>query len=292
MSTKIYNGFCVNAGSAHANLQLLGRLKSAVQGLVDKKHSALVAQRLVHKVDVFCVNAHSKEPLHESLAEIANSSIWWTVVDKLHEEQRECRRSQERSPLVDCDVELFLRLDPESGKLLGYLQEERVGVHSLLLQSEGIEDYGYWNNTDKPDDVTEEAWEERAAAWNRVLDSEDIAVLSMRWEPSFESREAVLAALPSMEERATRRARDHLMHLALVAHRQAHPEEAETASMSGVMRVIRETERELAKEDSELHQQALALAATFRTQLVERLDDHLFNRFCDLPGLPAQDCVN
>jgi hypothetical protein len=30
------------------------------------------------------------------------------------------------------------------------------------------EEYGYWNNTDKPDDITDEEWDKRSDTWDAV----------------------------------------------------------------------------------------------------------------------------
>ena len=39
-----------------------------------------------------------------------------------------------------------------------------------LLKLPYIKEYGYWNNTDKPDELTEEEWDQRRSDWNEVLD--------------------------------------------------------------------------------------------------------------------------
>lgn len=40
-----------------------------------------------------------------------------------------------------------------------------------LIKSGVVEDYGYWNNTDEPENVTEEEWEERRKAWSSIDDA-------------------------------------------------------------------------------------------------------------------------
>jgi hypothetical protein len=41
----------------------------------------------------------------------------------------------------------------------------------FLQDDSRVEDYSYWNNTDKPDDVTDEAWEQRRSIWHALSDS-------------------------------------------------------------------------------------------------------------------------
>lgn len=41
-------------------------------------------------------------------------------------------------------------------------------IHEKFEAVPPVEDFRYWNNTDKPDDVTERAWAARAKAWEAV----------------------------------------------------------------------------------------------------------------------------
>lgn len=288
MSTKIYNGFCVDAGSTASSLTVLGQIRPSVQKLVDAKQAKLVASRIASKADTYSLLRHQGEPLPTKWAECTDSSIWWTVVDALHKEQRACRASYERSPLIDCDVELTLYLHAATGRILGYLQEERVGVYDHLVATPGVFEFGYWNNTDQPDGVSEEDWEQRAQQWNDVLDDAQAARFSMRWEPGLEEREAVLAALPSFEERVNEKARNILLHKHLEAHRLAHPEEQKSASFSGVMRVVRTVEEGMATPGSELHNALEQEIQRVTPLLVQDLGKHVFSDFGKLPGLPAE----
>lgn len=263
---------------------MLGRARSAIQALVDAKQAQLVACQIAEKVDAYCLLRNEGLPLEPEWAEIESSTVWWAVVDPLHAEQRKCRGSMERSPIIDCDVELTVYMDPVSGVLLGYPQEERVGAYDHLLTLAGVREFGYWNNTDQPEGVSDEEWERRAKLWNQVLDEPDIARLSLRWEPRFEEREAVLAALPTLEQRVARKAKNRVLHQQIQAHYKAHPEDARRASLAGVSRVIRLTEQAMASEGSDLHQQLVAAQAEIAPLLVAELGKHMFSSFKELPG--------
>ncbi len=224
MSTKIYNGFRVNAGSALANLNLLSEVKPGVQALVDRKMLAVLTEQIVFEVDRFSLLRH--QVLAGEIAELPadwadkrKEYVGRYVRRKLFEEQTECRRGLQRSPLIDCDVELFLRADPDTGMLLGYLQEERVGAHELLIRTPGIEDFGYWNNTDKPEAVSDEEWEARSRLWDKVLDN-PVACLSLKFEPDPLSMPAPASQLdfPSRASRAERCARHKLESDAVAAY--------------------------------------------------------------------------
>lgn len=42
------------------------------------------------------------------------------------------------------------------------------GLFDFLDDDERLEDYAYWNNTDRPERVEEEKWEERSRVWNHL----------------------------------------------------------------------------------------------------------------------------
>jgi len=47
-------------------------------------------------------------------------------------------------------------------------------AHALdfMKKRTDLEDYSYWNSSDRPADVTAQAWEARKRAWNRILDAD------------------------------------------------------------------------------------------------------------------------
>ncbi len=44
------------------------------------------------------------------------------------------------------------------------------GSLDFLAEFTGLEAYGYWNNADKPDDVSDHEWDQRRDVWGRMLD--------------------------------------------------------------------------------------------------------------------------
>jgi hypothetical protein len=217
MSTKIYNGFRVNRGDALSNLNALNTVREKVQGLVDAKAAKVMAQRLVEAVDGYCIAHHElclgpARSFSQQWAEKADKHVRWDLLEEVLKEQRECRAAATRSPDIDCDVTLFLRPDPQTGMLYGYLQEEGVGAHKALLRMPGFEDYAYWNNSEGPEDVSEQDWVRRKKDWYRIFDA-DVACLQLRFEPNLLSRDMLLAQVPSLEERSLQQAKKLLENL-------------------------------------------------------------------------------
>jgi hypothetical protein len=59
--------------------------------------------------------------------------------------------------------------DPETGRVHVLSFCERSELRMAFEAIECVEPYGYWDNSDKPDEVTADEWSERAASWKRVL---------------------------------------------------------------------------------------------------------------------------
>lgn len=45
-----------------------------------------------------------------------------------------------------------------------------VDTEDVFSELDGVEEFPYWNNTEHPDDMTEEQWKERLDKWKSVLD--------------------------------------------------------------------------------------------------------------------------
>lgn len=65
--------------------------------------------------------------------------------------------------------ELCLGEDPETGRILVRLYTEHRAMLDAFEAMDEVESYSYWNNADEPDGVTREQWNERRAAWDRVM---------------------------------------------------------------------------------------------------------------------------
>ena len=65
-------------------------------------------------------------------------------------------------------LDVCLIRDPGTGRIMALLYAGSKMEHVWERQPE-VEEYGYWNNTDQPEGVTDAEWDERRAAWERCL---------------------------------------------------------------------------------------------------------------------------
>ena len=145
MSTKIYTGFKISGPTLHDALSVVAGFRARLVALSNEKHARVLSNMLMKAWDEYAIAYHTQGPntkYTQSLLNAKVSSVAWAVRDKLRDEQQKCRGSQERNPRSDCDAELFLCVHPTE-HILGFLQEESLGVHKALLQTPGVSDFAY-----------------------------------------------------------------------------------------------------------------------------------------------------
>ena len=74
--------------------------------------------------------------------------------------------SYERTPWADVGCGVNLWFPKRSRFVLGHPWGESI---TDIDFPEWVEEYGYWNNTDKPDEIPQREWTRRKKAWDSVL---------------------------------------------------------------------------------------------------------------------------
>lgn len=81
-------------------------------------------------------------------------------------------RAQSKSPHrnpFDFDVSITVRELDGRFYLVPHCDMMMRSVLDFLKVEPGLRDFAYWNNTDKPDEVSERSWAERERTWRRLL---------------------------------------------------------------------------------------------------------------------------
>lgn len=157
MSTKIYDGYRIKNLTEKEFIEKYEYLKNIVE-----KEAKISIQKEIAKIFYNALdNGYGR----------AEDDI--TVLDYVKEEIKEAIEDLEkgfRAPNLDKDIGFSLK--EYQGDLYLYLFSEDSTITKLLLEKiENIEEFGYWNNTDKPDNVSEAHWEKRKKIWNTLLTS-------------------------------------------------------------------------------------------------------------------------
>lgn len=149
MSTKIYQACRINTGNFKKILELCQNFKPWLTQASEEKMDTFIAE----------VNARGKKGL----------DLWYDL-------RGEQKKTGHRMPMVDTDFSLSLI--PCGNYTLGIVYTENRAWFQEWLKQPGVSEYGYWNNTDKPDEISTREWSQRRRNWNRVLDANPVCVQS------------------------------------------------------------------------------------------------------------------
>lgn len=160
MSTKIHFGFKLKTIKTldEAFLYFRSHAKN-IQNKVNEAHAKEILEKSIKIHDINNNNLVEKE--HQE-----NHAIWkvsMNLYEKIYEDQRKQKRN------ID-DKTIEIALAPFEGNIYGLFFIENNHSLEIFKELEEIENFNYWNSTDKPNSITEHDWEERSRIWDSVLD--------------------------------------------------------------------------------------------------------------------------
>ncbi len=149
MSTRIYKGFRLNMSRLADVLALVESFRPWVE------------EQANQAFDTFMDNM-SKEG-----ADAIKAFDTWQELRRL------IRVQQQRVPQVDTDFTVLVI--PSGEQMLGIVYTERQAWFDAWCKLPGVEEFGYWDNTDQPDGVSDDEWDARSRAWS-VLGSNPVSM--------------------------------------------------------------------------------------------------------------------
>ena len=161
MSTKIYSGLRLVAGAdLWEFLQQLRREANVIRDRLDARLLAADAAMIVDRRRI-------GNPVPDEQPGGRARSAIWEAVDRFKADQDKLGKSD-----IGHDphrLELSVGYDPVASRHMLIMYCEATELRELVTGHPDVEEYGYWNNSDQPDGVTDQEWDERRQAWNRVL---------------------------------------------------------------------------------------------------------------------------
>jgi hypothetical protein len=160
MSTKIYNGYKLPSMSLMQTL----RFCKAFRDKVRKRAESLYGKRIIAlATDIF-----DRLTLNLPVEEIEKKGCAFVAAFSHSCKQiAEVRKTGMRNTDWDfmCDVTLI----PTPRKILALLFTEQESFRKIWRDLDGVEEYGYWDNTDQPESITEQEWHQRGKDWDKYL---------------------------------------------------------------------------------------------------------------------------
>lgn len=176
MSTKIYNGYIIREKMTlmDLNKRMIGLRVSYRKGALD--YYKVLYMNLVYLYEdlyvidsVFCKEkmkkfglmheVHNKENALTTIAFNVHSNLRDKIVDAMDNTNR-------KNPVYD--ISASLQVFPFEDKILLLFYGNSV-LEELLLYEADIEEYHYQNQSDIPEDMTEEEWNERYLDWKSAM---------------------------------------------------------------------------------------------------------------------------
>ena len=211
MSTKVYTGFKFVARELRDIVTAMNGIKAGIEQLQRQGFLKVYACMLVTLLDrsQAAVVAGNSEQLVQGMA-------GRRVRDAICKRQAQVRTTRERDPAVDFEVVLSCWYSHKLGQVIGYVYGELSDTVLTMLQETGVAtDYGYWNNTDRPERVSAREWRQRGKVWDEVLDGKSGQGFQFRYDGEMASLplkwEELQAHLPSIESRAREQAEANLL---------------------------------------------------------------------------------
>lgn len=128
---------------------------------VDKVHALLMEVRpslieLAHKEMLSAIRTVVGESTKNS-----PFAVYLRLIDAVQEAKRRN---------LDCalDFELTLALYPLGNSTLAHYTNGNRTVHGWFDDLPFVKEYGYWNNTDRPDEISSREWARRRRAWDKA----------------------------------------------------------------------------------------------------------------------------
>lgn len=154
MSTKIHNGYRLAADTDP--FAFLPTVRLALDPVRDTLDAVLLAQDATRLIDAADLKGEPRpdRPLMAALYAYRDAQSAMDPRRYGHDPHR---------------LEISIGRDPATGRYGLLLFADHAQIRQAVEELEQVEAYGYWNNADAPDRVTEAEWSERREFWDRIM---------------------------------------------------------------------------------------------------------------------------
>jgi hypothetical protein len=206
MSTKIYHGFRFRSSDIFEIQNTVAAWRIELAELHRRELATLTGRMCAEMID-----HHALNPKRH-----AGNIPFQVTKNEIRDRQKNITVTGYRDPEVDFDFELTIF--PFEGHVYGVPFSDRSRWIVAWLNRPEVEDFSYWNNTDKPDTVSQEEWDHRQMVWDRILavnPAETPAMAGFTAECTdrflYVFARDIIEFLPTFEQRVASRTRNSAM---------------------------------------------------------------------------------
>ncbi len=204
MSTVIAYGFKLKTTDIFEIQNWLDEIKAKVLVKAREAKRAWMVNTCVHRLDKHWLEHGKPAP------RIASDAFW--------EFQDRSDKATESDTMHDhrFDLTFSVTLMPMDGTVYGMIHTCN-NWHHIVLRHRLVQPYPYWNNTDKPNGISQKKWDARGKEWDQVLNRDPLGRpsqcgMGIRILPSILMSDLkideIIRHQPSLQTRAERMTRD------------------------------------------------------------------------------------
>lgn len=291
MSTKIYTGFKFKPGTTlDAAAKQLSAIQQSLAAMLRDQVDAYFVREQVRLLDALILKSQPgfADKIELPVGLLNANNIFLKVFNDFLDRTKDIERTSRRDPAVDFKFEVVLI--PVDDMVCGIYYTENRAAAELFMKSEGIEDFTFWNNTDRPDEVTKETWENRRAVWCKVFNDNPVpaemgftrVLYANTYFPTLEDLQRCLPEglacsetragtcwdrhLPSLDARVSDRVREIYQNEFVIAGFATLSEDDRT--MVGMSRLLREANQKMKSPDEETQKRMGEIEALVRAALI------------------------
>lgn len=176
MSTKIYDGIQIK----HMDIISLNKFMKDVRKTlipIAKKEFIKATVRFMECCLVYINTGHKlyfSQINYKELDELEDKSLEGikNYVEKKSVEMMKTNETTDTwakyTPEFDLKSEIYIF--PIENKTLGMTFIKNKNLYETFMNLPEVSEYGYWNNVDKPEDISEKEWDIREKDWNEALE--------------------------------------------------------------------------------------------------------------------------
>lgn len=188
MSTKIFNGYMLGF-PAMTDIWVLDQWASVfrrrianMEGYLRAKLFATVAATLVDRIALLDDPKRLLSIVNELTDENAKTpsdhrTPFMVAFEHVANHEKKARETQMRDPFYDFECNVQILHVPGRNILLAMLFTEQEAYRILWRRMPHVQEYAYWNNTDRPSYLTDEEWDRRRRDWDKALGEDGIPSL-------------------------------------------------------------------------------------------------------------------
>ena len=223
MSFKVHNGFKFRCRSFDQIHSFLSQLAAELRPRAEEKAARFLAQTAVRQFDnwsYFGLSTDESVSNHRTAMDCASIELTdrsWRVETK-----------RVRDIGVDYSVSITIlpntlgriHRDSQINEFYGLLFTEQPDFRQLIEYKPWFEDVSYWDNSDKPDEVSKAEWKRRKQLWEVLLGAADAVPALLGYSrdlipervTSYPGITQILGHLPEFEDRVEQITRASLFH--------------------------------------------------------------------------------